>query len=71
MTDDDAQACRSNCVRTHINGECRTRCMAHHRYWNAGEGLRQTAATNEAAAAERRAAAQAPFTAYSQAQRHR
>lgn len=71
MTDDDAATCRAQCRATHIDGECRTRCMAHWRFWNQGEGLRQNAAASNAAAAERRAEQQAPITAYLAAQRRR
>jgi hypothetical protein len=71
VNDDDAAACRTTCRETHIDGACRTRCMAHHRYWNQGEGFRQNAAASDAASAQRRAEAQAPITAYLAAQRRK
>jgi hypothetical protein len=69
MTDNDAIACRATCRQTHINGECRSRCMVHVRDQNFGAGFIQNAAAADALHTAERAQAQSVFTAYSAAQR--
>ena len=69
MNDDDAAICRTTCRAVHINGECRTLCMAHVRDQNFGAGFRQKAAAADALHASERALAESVFSEYLAAQR--